>query len=111
MTIQEAGERLVERLGLLQVRQMRGRGNDDELRARQILVDLARHRYRGSGILLADDDERGNLHFLQARADVDLRNRVAAADEPGHGRRAYRLRDAVDYRRAALAVRLREPAL
>src|SRR4029453_10879641 len=63
MTIEEPGERLVEGLGLLQVRQMRGRGDDDELGARQILVDLARHRYRLSGILFADDDERGNLHF------------------------------------------------
>src|SRR5262245_38276603 len=46
--LQEPRECLVERLGLLQVRQMRGRRNDDELRAGQILVDFLRHRYRRS---------------------------------------------------------------
>src|ERR1700730_19088316 len=48
--VEEIEEHAVEFLGLLRVRQVRGRAKNGELRARKRRVDLARHGHRRAGV-------------------------------------------------------------
>src|SRR5258708_17624162 len=102
--VQEQRERAGERRRLLEVGQMRGRGDDHQLRSGERGVDLARQRDRRACVLLADDYQRRALHFLQPAGQVDLRNCAAAAHVARNRRRA----DHRAHARGHLGMRLAE---
>ena len=83
--MKEVLQRAGERLGLLQVGEVRGLRQHHQFRARRVVVDLA-HRRGVRRVVGADDDEDRALDLLQPRGEVDFRNRVAAADVAGHRR-------------------------
>ena len=60
MPSQEAKDRLVEGVRLLEVRQMGGVLQNDELRAGNVLVNDLGHLDGGGGIVRAHDDQGGD---------------------------------------------------
>jgi hypothetical protein len=85
--------------------------NHHQLRARRVVVNRARHRGRGTGILLAADHQHRAFDFLQPPGEVDLGNRVAAADVARHRRRSDQRADPAHNLRVRFTVRLGKPAL
>src|SRR3954469_15161005 len=89
----ELPQSAIERLGLLDVGDVRCIGDADELRPRDVLADVLRARRRA--VLLTGDREHRQADVLQARGGIELHDRLAAADVAGGGCAGDQCRDAL----------------
>jgi len=68
---EEMENRGIECACLFDIWKVRGIGNDDELRARNVFVNGLRHRKRRTLIVFADDYQRRDVNLRQPSSQIN----------------------------------------